>query len=151
MKALYVMVLPDNTEYFFEHDAKTSVGFCAQNHLQMLVRTRGLTAPRSSPRTLTAALYAIKADGQGTLQRSQRSPVTVHIPFAPLTDEEFAKEQDKLLASIPREFASLLSQQAYDRGHSCGHEEVLSILQGLVADFKPAIEAYTCRAVKQHE
>ena len=55
-----------------------------------------------------------------------------------------AKEKE-LLALVPEEFRSVLSNMTYDRGHSAGLEEVVSVLENLVYDLTPAITAYAHR------
>ena len=66
-----------------------------------------------------------------------------------LTNEQYEKlalERVELLEQVPVEFRSILSEMAYDRGHSAGEDEVVSILRSLVADLKPAIENF----IKNH-
>jgi hypothetical protein len=62
--------------------------------------------------------------------------------------EELTRKETELLAVLPEEFRSTLSSMAYDRGHSAGLEEVVSILDQLVYDLTPAIMAYTNRLTK---
>ena len=67
---------------------------------------------------------------------------------ADVKDMEIVKEYTKeeyLLRDIPEEFKGALSYMAYERGHSAGKEEVLCILQGLVADLKDSIQAFEKR------
>lgn len=70
------------------------------------------------------------------------SPISVKLPNRPYTREEYEKELESLLDSIPTPFHSFVKSQAYEIGHSCGYEEVLSLAQGIVFDLRPAIEAY---------
>lgn len=53
-----------------------------------------------------------------------------------MTNEEFSVKKAKELVGIHPVLANVLSMNAYERGHSAGHEEVLGILSGLVADFE---------------
>lgn len=62
-----------------------------------------------------------------------------------LTEEQYEKlalKRVELLEQVPVEFRSVLSNMAYDRDHSAGEDEVVSILEGLVADLKPAIQSF---------
>jgi hypothetical protein len=59
-----------------------------------------------------------------------------------MTSEQFVVEQNKILEGLPDEFQSFLRGQAWDRGHSAGFEEVISILKSLTADFREAFEKY---------
>ena len=61
---------------------------------------------------------------------------------------DFAAKEAELLSLVPEEFRSTLSRMAYDRGHSAGLEEVVSILDQLIYDLTPAIMAYTNRLTK---
>ncbi|MFZ9612562.1 MAG: hypothetical protein ACO29Q_04710 [Crocinitomicaceae bacterium] len=60
----------------------------------------------------------------------------------PLTNAEQAA---KYLSQVPEEFRSMLSYEAYDRGHSAGQEEIDSILSGLAYDFLQAWKKYQVR------
>lgn len=59
--------------------------------------------------------------------------------------EELTEKEKFILSMVPEEFRSVLSTMAYDRGHSAGIEEVVSILEQLVYDLTPAIMKYTVR------
>ena len=61
--------------------------------------------------------------------------------------EEYEEILAGLLKKVPPEFAALLEEWAYDRGHSAGREEVLSILKDLVTGISPVIEEYTARVL----
>lgn len=61
-----------------------------------------------------------------------------------LTFTEMEKT-DFLLRNVPTEFHSALSEMAYDRGHSAGYSEVELILEGLVANLMPSIQAFEQR------
>ena len=68
------------------------------------------------------------------------------VPYPPkMTDEQFVKEQDEILANVPKEFRGKLSYMAYERGHSSGNEEVIGILKELVSDLKESIENFEKR------
>jgi hypothetical protein len=59
-----------------------------------------------------------------------------------MTDAEYAAEQAELLKDIPEEFKGTLSYMAYERGHSSGPEECISILRDLVSDLAEPIKKY---------
>lgn len=61
-----------------------------------------------------------------------------------MSDEQFIEKQSKLLADLHPTLASVISQQAYERGHHLGYENVLTILEGLVYDFD-GINILLCR------
>ena len=64
-------------------------------------------------------------------------------PYPPrMTDEEFAKEQKEILADIPDEFKSALSYMAYERGHSSGNEEIITVLRDLVSNLQEPIDEF---------
>lgn len=67
---------------------------------------------------------------------------------AEVNELRFVKSMTELeieLERVPEEFRSVLSFMAYQRGHSAGDDEVLGVLQGLINDLEPAINAYTER------
>lgn len=53
-----------------------------------------------------------------------------------MTPEEYNAQEDEALEGFHPKLAIVLRMQAYDRGHSSGHGEVLGILQGLVYEFR---------------
>ena len=59
-----------------------------------------------------------------------------------MTPAQFDTEQKKLLEGIPAPFAVMINEQAYDRGHHAGREEVFSILSGLASDIKRALHEH---------
>ena len=58
----------------------------------------------------------------------------------PMTPEEYNVQEKEVLEGVHPALANVLRMQAYDRGHSCGHDEVLGILQGLVYEFRKVNE-----------
>ena len=61
-------------------------------------------------------------------------------PYPPrMTNEEFTKKETELLTQLPVQFRSVLSSMAYERGHSGGMEEIISILSSLITDLLPTI------------
>jgi hypothetical protein len=62
-----------------------------------------------------------------------------------MTSEEFIIEQNNVLKEIPKEFKDRLSYMAYERGHSAGYEEIISILKGLVNNLKQPIADFQKR------
>jgi hypothetical protein len=66
-----------------------------------------------------------------------------------MTDDEFKEEQEKLLKDIPKEFHGVFSGVAWDKGHSDGLEEVISILSDLISNFKQSIMDYEKRLIEE--
>lgn len=51
-------------------------------------------------------------------------------------------EQDFWLEKLPVEFRSAFSYYAYQKGHSAGEEETLSILKEMIEEFLPSIKKF---------
>lgn len=66
-----------------------------------------------------------------------------------VTPDQFDERETALLQKLPIEFQSVISVEAYDRGHSNGREEVLIILDDMIDKLLPCIEAYTVRIRKE--
>ena len=49
-----------------------------------------------------------------------------------MTEDEFVKKQDTLLARLPREVHAPLATIAWEQGHSNGYSEVIGVLSDLV-------------------
>ena len=64
--------------------------------------------------------------------------------------EDLIVKQDAMFNSnnIPEEFRGWLASQAWEEGHSCGYNIVLTILEELVFTFKKPVEKYTDRIVE---
>lgn len=60
----------------------------------------------------------------------------------PMSAEAFISEEEKGLAEIPAEFHSVIREWAWDKGHSSGYDEVVSILRELAGSLKKPIEAF---------
>lgn len=53
-----------------------------------------------------------------------------------MTSEEFFKKHEELLKELHPELATVLAKLAWEEGHACGYEEVLSYLSGYVYSFR---------------
>lgn len=67
-----------------------------------------------------------------------------------MKEKEFEKKQREILAAIPEEFHSYFSYLAWERGHSCGLDEVILCLDNLITDnFKLALGKYSDRLARE--
>ena len=89
-------------------------------------------------------------DGQIHLHRINMMEIT--LPRRSMTVEDYVAEMDDILGDLPEEFAGFVSSQAYDRGHSSGYEECISIAKDLADSIGKVLSAYLARlAVEQAE
>jgi hypothetical protein len=109
------------------------------------VREAKLTTPRNNPQVVPVQIYRQDADEKGALRQLLVTTVSVTPTLARMTDEEYEAEKLRIVAAVPPEFQSKLAYMAYERGHSAGCEEIILILQALVDDLKPAIDAFAER------
>lgn len=65
-----------------------------------------------------------------------------NIETSKLTHAGYVYLAKDILRNIPKPIADKLDGMAYDRGHSSGYDEVLSILHGYMWDFKNIFENY---------
>jgi len=71
-------------------------------------------------------------------------------PFPPrMTEEEFKQRQDDLLTAVPKEFHSYLSHKAWEDGHACGYEEVITILSSHVDEIQDSIKKFEEEVVRR--
>jgi len=66
-------------------------------------------------------------------------------PPPPMTQEQYRKEQEEILADVPKEFHSAFSMMSYERGHSARYEERISHLKELVHELKTPIANFENR------
>lgn len=57
----------------------------------------------------------------------------------------FRLELLELVSELPDEFKEYVEKVSYERGHSAGYDEVLSIAKGMVYDLKLVVDKYTTR------
>lgn len=62
-----------------------------------------------------------------------------------MTDQEFCKQQAKILEPIPQEFKSAISYHAYEQGHAYGNEEIIIHLSDLVDTLLQPIQEFEKR------
>lgn len=62
-----------------------------------------------------------------------------------MTDKEFEKELKKSLEVLPEEFHVFVIMDSWNRGHSAGREETLSIAQEIIWNLEKPINKYTER------
>jgi len=61
------------------------------------------------------------------------------------TDDEYNQSVLETVSVLPKEFQDYVQQEAYDRGHSSGYDEVFNYVKTMTHELKPVIEAYTKR------
>lgn len=54
----------------------------------------------------------------------------------------FEQRLDKAVENLPESFAKMVRSMAYDRGHSAGEDEVVSIASSLAYDVEQALNEY---------
>lgn len=144
---LFVVVLPNGFEYHAEQDPK-DILFSYRRMCEAAVSKAGLTTPRKSLDAVTCAVCQLVLR-DGKLTRVFINHFAVHPPLERLKDDEFEQEMRALLSDLPDEFQSFIREQAYDRGHSAGMEEVLSIAQDLHHNLKECVDKYTSRITSE--
>ena len=63
-------------------------------------------------------------------------------PAQKITTEEFRDEMREALADVPEAFHSYIAESSWDRGHSCGMEEVISCAREMCAGILPCIKEF---------
>lgn len=106
-----------------------------------LVRRLGLSTPRKEPKKIKVAVFSL-AIVKGKMERRSAGTYDIDLPVERMTSDEYNAEMDETLAEIPEEFKAFVRDSAYERGHSAGYEEVVSIAQEMVYGLKPCIEAF---------
>lgn len=135
----YVTVTPDGKERFFEIYGD---GYQAA---EMACRQSGITSHRrAEPTVLAIAVYAITLKG-GQSVRWPKNVYMINAPLARMTREDYDIEMKEALSGLPEEFASWVSFEANERGHSVGMEEVVLIATNMAYDLSKVVAAYTKR------
>lgn len=108
------------------------------------VRHWGLTAPFNSSERISVKIEVASAV-DGRLSYRLMEVCDVLLPNREPSTEEFAAAMNAALIDVPAEIADVISQRAYESGHSAGHAEVLNIARGMASDFAPACKALILR------
>lgn len=138
----YVVIFPDGKEIFIDYlSLKINLSYDLKQIANQAVRIRGLTRPRGVDKKICVIIQSLSIT-KGEVKRSIGSEIGIDLPVEALTSETFAIAEKELLSIIPEEFHGFVSQQAYDRGHSSGYDEVFQIEQEIVAELTPAIEKF---------
>jgi len=105
------------------------------------IRNYKITTPRRSPCPISVKISVVEVKNNALMHR-QHTVLKLTPPLSAMTEEEYGSECEEVLTDVPIEFHAVLRDMAYDRGHSSGREEVVSILDELVSKLSPAIKEY---------
>lgn len=143
-KKNFVAVLPDGTEHFEELSMFSPRGWSHHDYERVCenaVRNARLTTPRNNPDCVKVDLFVVSIQN-GSLNRHKVGNYSITPPLERMTDSDFNAEMRDILGEIPEEFHSYVSSESWDRGHSAGYEECVSIARSIVFSLKPCIESY---------
>lgn len=136
----FVVVFPDGHEHFCEVEkgsfSDNAIGICGD-----AVRKSSLTTPRRNPVAIKVDLYRLLIK-DGALKRQLACTHEIVPTLTTMTSAEMDEELDKALEEIPEAFHSYIRKESWDRGHSCGREEVVNIATEMISDLAPCIRAY---------
>lgn len=147
-KINYVAVLPDGTEVPYESEVDRHFGAeRAEEICRKIVSRSSLRSSRRNPERVSVELFRLDIVGVAIARRS-RGVFHILPPPADMTAAEYEEEMANAVSGLPIEFQSLVRSQAYERGHSAGYEEVVSLAEGLASELQPAILAYQRRLME---
>lgn len=148
-KRHYIAVLPDGREFDHEIAAETKNEEWNRTTLRGIAEKTAVEAGLTSPRTGETHAVSVRIDRliiQGRkLIRQHATTILVYPPLAPMTEDDYERELAESLEGLPPEFATFVSEKAYDDGHAYGYEEVVSLARNMACNLKPAIEKYNKR------
>ena len=147
-KESYVAVLGDEEEFGeFSTDRELEHEWNMKNLCGKLVRRIGLTTNRKEPKKAKVSVFRL-CIVQGKLERRSAGSYEIDVPVKRMTSDEYNVAFQEILDEIPEEFWPFIRDTAYQRGHSSGHDEVISIAQEMMHDLKPCIEAFKLKSPK---
>lgn len=148
MNAYYMVVFPDGTEHLVaisamfkqdrDHRLFKEIG-------EQAIKERKLTTSRRNPELIPLQIFDTKLENGKLVAGRRIAVLEIMPPLAPLTADEYGQELDDCLRTLPPEFASFVSKQAWDRGHASGREEVLQIAKEVAHDIGQAVTAFLKR------
>ena len=145
LKDKYVAVLPNGSEHFGEwEENRRGDSYERQKLCDDAVRNFDMTTPRRKPVAVKVELFRLDVIN-GQLVRKSCGMFDVTPPLERMTDDEYTEEMNEILKELPKEFRSYVQSAAYDRGHSSGCEEIVSIASEMADELVSCIVAYTKR------
>lgn len=147
-KKNYVVVFPDGTEYFKE-DLISSHHDCKKLCEEAVYRST-LKTSRAAPTPIKVKLFSIEII-KGKLDRMFIGEYEIMPNTEPMTDFEYLEEMKNILSVVPEEFRYYVENEAYDKGHSSGYDEVIMLARSIVWDMTPCIEKYRLRLLNKKE
>lgn len=148
----YVVIfngVEETEEQFFEMSERevkfTSPSQKAIELVQKYMRDNNVTCPRNDLKVWIVNLYKLVIS-KGKMERHLvQNSLSVSVPLARMTSEEYHKEMDEITSCLPKEFADWVSSLSYEHGHSAGYEEVLNYAREYTHSLLPVIESYKKR------
>lgn len=137
----YVAVLPNGKE-FFQTARPNSFSGRPVDVAREAARLWA-TTPRSAPSTVAVKVFQLVIK-DGELHRHLLGTYDAMPTLERMTEDEYNRELEQLLAPIPPEFHYFIRYWSWEEGHSSGMEEVVQIAQSLAAELLPC-----CRAFEQ--
>lgn len=133
--------------YFVAADTNDRL-WSKSNAAEEAVRKLGITTSRFNPQDIEVVVATQTVVG-GKVSYTGHSTCTVRPPLAEFTELEYERAVTDLLQGVPAEFRSFVSRTAYERGHSAGRSETLSIMTELVSDLSRPISSYYARIISE--
>lgn len=142
-KRTYVVVFPDKQEHFSEIMYHPE-SFSPKRICEDAVRAKKLTTSRKNPQQVVVDLFWIEIV-QGEQKRRSVGTFEVTPLLDTMNSEEYALELNEAVGDLPPEFQDFVKQSSWDRGHSAGFEEVVSIAKDMTFDLRKFVERYQKR------
>lgn len=125
-----------------EYESALEFNTKLQRGAEAYVADVGVRAPYGTDQFAEVSQRRYKLQQGKVVPDGPERKLSIRVMQDRMTEEQFNKIQDELLAQITRAFHGWASCFAYDRGHSAGHEEVITELRNLVSGITETIEAY---------
>lgn len=149
--SIYYVILPDGQEFAKEINKDcSSYDTPIQDFIDCTVRNSGLRTSRKNPQKIEVRVEkTVVSDGK--VKRVPTFKLQVMPPLARMTEDEYLEAMKEAVSDLPKEFADYVTSEAYDRGHSAGYEEVVSIASGMAYTLLPVVKAFVARLLTEKE
>jgi len=137
----YIIRIPGQDDYYVDYPVDTNPSAPLwTNRINSAMRELRMTTPRCNPELLECTVVSLNSV-KGKLIEKKIKSLKLQPPLARMTADEFHTEEKNLLDQLPIEFRSVVSNWAYERGHSADFEECLSHVSEYVDTMVPAFLA----------
>lgn len=109
----------------------------------------GAKAPFGEQKQVKLKVYSQDVE-KGVIVEKFVGEFSAFLPEESPNEDQFREKMDAILSFLPKEFRSFIEAYAWDKGHSSGYCEIMSIAQELTDNLREAVNKFYRRLTSQN-